>query len=82
MNIKLNIIGAINGIYTNTVWRFGDNVPEAEKSNYGFSVDKIIVLVTPEETESEHYNTINSSKDSLKILQVNLTTIHSDLKSK
>lgn len=39
-------------------------------------MDKVIVMATPEETESKHYNTRTSSDDADVILQVKFDYVH------
>jgi disintegrin and metalloproteinase domain-containing protein 17 len=81
----INIIGAINNIYTKTKWKLGDinqqkvenNDKEEEEpgttTNYGFSIDKVIVLETPEPSangENNHYNNKDTSKNADKVLEL------------
>lgn len=66
----LNIMGAINSIFTNTIWKFEEDTPMMFRKDYGFSVDKVIVLINYEEKKTEHYNLRTSSTDADKILQL------------
>ena len=70
LNFKqVNIVGAINSIYTNTLWRFNEP-SRSDENNFGFLVEKVIVLATPTADQINHYNNIESPTDADKILEV------------
>ena len=52
------------------MWKFDEDTPFVDRTNYGFSVDKVIVLATPEETKADHYNAKASSDDADIILKL------------
>ena len=66
---QVNIVGAINSIYTNTMWRFNEP-SRSDENNFGFLVEKVIVLATPTADQINHYNNIESPTDADKILEV------------
>jgi len=82
-NVKLttaylmNIIAAINTIYTRTVWNLNSYEDESnalnsdQMSNYGFTIDKIIILKEPTSYNgNDHYNNMNTSTSADKVLEL------------
>jgi len=67
----MNVIAAINSIFTLTPWiiRHEDREDEIWQ-NYGFSIEKIIILKEATVDKLDHYNNANSSVDADKILEV------------
>lgn len=67
----MNVIAAINTIFTNTRWivRYEEQEDEIW-TNYGFSIEKIIILKEATVDKRDHYNNANSSLDADKILEV------------
>ncbi|RMZ96592.1 adam 17-like protease, partial [Brachionus plicatilis] len=63
----MNIIVAVNNIFTGTKWIFDEGKPN---SNYGFSIDKIIIHKEPTINVYNHYNNKNSSKNADTILNL------------
>jgi hypothetical protein len=74
----MNIVGAVNGIFTKTKWRLSSYENDDEESiqrmmnneNYGFSIEKVIVHVEPEKSPNEHYNNEKTSKSADVVLEV------------
>jgi hypothetical protein len=77
--LKINIVGAVNAIFTKTSWNMNKNydnespnqdaTAQEDSTNWGFTVEKIIVHSEPTNSP-HHYNSINSSTDADVILQV------------
>lgn len=71
----MNVIAAINSIYTKTEWIIRHlNGGDEKLLNYGFSIEKIIILTEPTLNKIDHYNSENSSRDADKILEVKYYT--------
>lgn len=69
----MNVIAAINTIYTRTPWIIRrDDQRDETWTNYGFSVEKIIIFDEPTIDKFEHYNNPNSSRNADKILEVSI----------
>lgn len=70
----MNVIAAINTIFTRTPWiiRHPDEDEREDEVwlNYGFSIEKIIILKEPTTGRLDHYNNANSSTEADKILEV------------
>lgn len=67
----MNVIAAINTIFLRTEWIIRhEDVDDEIWTNYGFSVEKIIILVEPTTGRPDHYNNANSSVEADKILEV------------
>ena len=76
-NVKLtsaylmNIIAAINNIFTRTQWLYDDDQDGEELTeNYGFYIEKIIVHSEPSAGFNEHYNNVNTSPDADRVLEL------------
>jgi disintegrin and metalloproteinase domain-containing protein 17 len=82
-NIKLttaylmNVIAGINSVYTRTVWNLYSYDDESnglntdQMSNYGFTIDKIIILKEATSFNgNNHYNNMNSSKSADQVLEL------------
>lgn len=69
--VQMNVIAAVNTIFMRTEWimRYEDREDEMW-TNYGFSVEKIIILKEATTDRLDHYNNANSSLDADKILEV------------
>lgn len=63
----MNIIVSINNIFTRTKWILDEGQPN---TNYGFSIEKIIIHKEPTTDVYDHYNNANSSTNADKILEV------------
>lgn len=78
----MNVIAAINIIYTRTTWSLmEDSSDPSELSNFGFSIEKVIVLTEPTEDKYNHYNNVNSSTNADTILEVNSHLITSQVRT-
>lgn len=68
----MNVIAAINTIFLRTEWlvRHDNAVEDEIWTNYGFAVEKIIILKEPTTDRPDHYNNANSSLDADKVLEV------------
>lgn len=66
----MNVIAAVNTIFLRTDWimRYEDREDETW-TNYGFAVEKIIILREPTTDRPDHYNNANSSLDADKVLE-------------
>ncbi|CAF0705583.1 unnamed protein product [Brachionus calyciflorus] len=62
----MNIIASVNGIYTTTKFNIEEDTDSPLNTNYGFSIEKIIIHKEP--SLSDNYNSANSSSDSEVIL--------------
>jgi disintegrin and metalloproteinase domain-containing protein 17 len=73
---KMNVIASVNSIYTKTVWNTADLEENAgdsnsvERTGYGFSIEKIIVLGSPTTDKYEHYNNENCSTNADRVLEL------------
>ena len=70
----MNIIASVNAIYTQTIWNLNDMDEEnrVNVTDFGFSIDKIIVHTEPSDGLTEQYNYADSSTNADKILDVQL----------
>ena len=68
----MNVIASINGIYLKTVWNVQneDDPSREDLTNYGFSIEKIIVHTEPTTDRFDHYNNPNSSTNADRILEL------------
>lgn len=66
----MNVIASINTIFTRTKWIYDDgNDDNKLAENYGFYIEKIIVHTEPNPS-NDHYNSLNISPDSDKVLEL------------